>query len=91
MWQLSKMIIPKISACWKDIAYKSLHYDVLKVRSIEEKHHNNPKKCCEELFEDWLCTSKEGDGKTWETLLGQLKEVDDLIASVEQITKELTN
>lgn len=89
MWELSKILIPKIQAHWKDVAYISLHYDVPKVKSIEEKHQNYPKKCCCELFEDWLCTCKEDDSKTWETLLKQLKEVEELTASVEEIFQKL--
>ena len=89
MWQLSKIVIPEIKANWKDVAYTSLHYDIPKVRSIEEKHCNDPKKCCRELFEDWLCTCKEGKSKTWETLIQQLKEIEELKASVEKIVKLL--
>ena len=36
MWQLSKIVIPEIKANWKDVAYISLHYDISKVKSIEE-------------------------------------------------------
>ena len=89
MWELSKIVIPEIKANWKDVAYISLRYDIPKVKSIEEKHHNDPKKCCQELFEDWLRTCKEGESKTWEALLGQLKEVEELKASVEKISKML--
>ena len=79
----------KVKAYWKDVAYISLHYDVLKVKSIIEKHQNDPKKCCEELFEDWLCTSKEDYASTWKALLEQLKEVAELTAAVEQIRQNL--
>ena len=89
MWQLNKMVIPKVKAHWEDVAYNSLHYDVLKVRSISKKHQNDPKKCCVELFEIWLCTSKEDNASTWKALLEQLKEVDELTAAVEQIRQNL--
>ena len=89
MWELSKIVTPEIMANWKDVAYNSLHYDIPKVKSIEEKHHNDPKKCCQELLEDWLCTCNEDESKTWEMLLEQLKEVEELKASVEKIYQKL--
>lgn len=91
MWQLNVVVIPKIMAYWKDVAYNSLHYDVLEVKGIEEKHKNDPKKCCQELFEKWLCAHKSGDTKTWESLLAQLKNVEELTSAVEEISKELTS
>ena len=77
-------------AQWKDIAYISLQYDVPKVRAIEEKHKSDPKKCCQELFEEWMCTYRTGDSKTWENLLTQLKQVEELTAVVEEISEKLT-
>ena len=89
MWQLNKIVIPKIMAYWKDVAYNSLHYDVPKVQAIAGKHQDDPKKCCQELFEGWLCMHKEGDSKSWETLLKKLKEVEEITGLVEKISKEL--
>ena len=77
-------------AYWKDVAYISLQYDVPKVRAIEEKHKSDPKKCCQELFEEWVCMRRTGDLKTWITLLTRLKEVEELTAVVEEISEELT-
>lgn len=76
-------------AQWKDVAYISLQYDVPKVRAVEEKHKSDPKKCYQEIFEEWVCTHKTGDLKTWETLLTQLKEIEELTAVVEEITEEM--
>ena len=89
MWELNKIVIPKIKAHWKDVAYNSLHYDIPEVKAIAEKHQNDPKKCCQELFERWLCMHKEGDSKSWEALFQKLKEVDEITAVVEEISKEL--
>ena len=91
MWQLNDMVIPRIMGYWKDVAYSSLHYDVYEVKAIEEKCKNDPKKCCQELFEKWLCVHKPGDAKTWESLLTQLKKVEELTSATEEILKELTS
>ena len=90
MWQLNKIVVPLVMAHWTDIAYSSLHYDIPKVKSIQVKHTNNPKDCCKELFTDWLTTDNGIDPKTWKTLLNQLNEVEELVATVEQI-KVCTN
>lgn len=89
MWELNKIVIPKIQAHWQDVAYNSLHYDIPKVKAIAEKHQNDPKKCCRELFEEWLCMHKEGDSKSWGNLLEMLKEVEEITAAVEEISKEV--
>ena len=89
MWQLNKFVVPQIKAHWEDVAYNSLHYDIPIVDGIKEKHKNDPKKCCQELLKDWLSTDRGVGPRTWETLLKQLKEVPELTASVENITKQL--
>ena len=90
MGQLCKIVIPKVMAQWKDIAYISFNYDVPKVRAIEENHKGDSKKCCQQLFEDWMCTNRTGDSKTWKSLLTQLKQIEDLTVVVERISEELT-
>ena len=89
MWQLNKIVVPLIMAYWEDVAYNSLHYDIPTVDGIEAKHNKDPKKCCQELFKHWLNTNSRVGPKTWETLLKQLKEVPELTASLEKITKQL--
>ena len=83
------MVVPLIMAHWEDVAYNSLHYDILTVNVIDAKHASNPKKCCKELLKDWLSTDHGVVPKTWETLLKQLKEVPEVAASVEEISKRL--
>ena len=87
MWQLNNIVVPLIMAHWEDVAY-ALRYDILTVNGIGAKH-NDPTKCCKELFKDWLSTNRGIGPKTWETLLKQLKEVADLAASLEKIKEEL--
>jgi len=89
MWQLNKIVVPQVMAHWKDVAYNSLHYDVMKVKAIREKHNEDPKKCCQELFEDWLSIQTEVSLKTWEEFIEQLKEVDELTKSIDIIIKKL--
>jgi len=89
MWQLNKIVVPQVMAHWKDVAYNSLHYDFIKVKAIKEKHNDDPKKCCQELFEDWLSTQNEVSLKTWKELIEQLKEVDELTQSIDTIIQKL--
>ena len=89
MWQLNKIVVPLIMANWEDVAYNSLHYDIPTVEGIEATHNKDPKKCCQEMFKHWLKTNSGVGPKTWETLLKQLKEVPELTASLENITKQL--
>ena len=89
MWKLYKIVVPQIMPHWEDIAYISLHYDIPIVDAIGEKHKNDPKKCCQELLKRWLSSNSEVDPKTWKTLLKQLKEVEGLTASVEEIQKKI--
>ena len=88
MRQLNKIVVPNVSADWKDVAY-ALDYDVQIVRRIINTHNGDSTKCCKELFEDWLITSHGNEPKTWQTLLNALKEVEPLVAVTEKITKEL--
>ena len=88
MHQLNKIVVPNVSADWKDVAY-ALGYDVQTVRCITNTHNGNSTKCCKELFHDWLMTSHGNEPKTWQTLLNALKEVEQLVTVTKQITKEL--
>lgn len=89
MWQLNTIVVRKIMARWDEVAYTSLHYDIPIVEAIERKHKGDPKNCCQELFKDWLSTGNGIAPKTWEKLLEQLKKIPELLASVEDIMKEL--
>ena len=89
MWQLKKAVIPDVTLHWKDVAYNSLKYDASVVEAIEKKSAIDPEKCCYDLFNDWLSTDNGVSPKTWETLLNQLKEVEELADKVEDIKKKI--
>ena len=88
MHHLINIVIPKVSSKWDDLAY-ALWYDISTVKRIRKNHGGDAKKCCKELFEDWLSTSTGAVPKIWETLLGRLTEVKDLVSVTEEIKKEL--
>ena len=88
MSDLLRMVVPRISPFWEDVAY-ALHYRISIVESIGTKHNSDPKKCCRELFKDWLTTNNGAAPKTWLTLLDRLKEVEELAPATEVIMKEL--
>ena len=86
MHDLIKIVIPKVSAEWKYIAY-ALGYEVSAVNRIRSKHNQDPTKCCEEVFEDWLGTSEKP--KIWRILLRSLIEVEQLGSATKEIIEKL--
>ena len=80
----------KIMNQWEDVA-EALYYDLAIIEAIKEKEGRDPKKCCRELFKDWLMTNNgaKAGPKVWSTLLDTLKKVDDISADVieDMITK----
>ena len=90
MFDLQKIVLPKIQAYWKDVAY-ALCYKIEDVENLEAKHNKDPRKCCQDFFIDWLKTS-HGDragSKTWSTLLNAIKDVVELTRAKEEIFKEI--
>ena len=85
---LNKIVIPKVSAEWEDIAYE-LEYEISTVRSIRNKLKEDPAKCCKELFEDWLTTDNGAKPKIWQTLLDKFKEIENLSSVTGDITERL--
>ena len=88
MCDLNKIVVPKVSAEWEDIAFE-LGYEISVVKQIGAKHKEDPKKCCKELFKDWLGTNNGVKPKIWETLLDKLKEIEDLHSITEDIMEKL--
>ena len=96
MFDLTKIVIPKIMNEWKYIA-EALHYDIATIKAIREKNREDPKKCCREFFEDWLTTNNgaRAGPKVWSTLLDALRKlneisvdiIEDMTAQVEQLIK----
>ena len=91
MFQLSKIVIPKIMNEWELVAEAFL-YDIPTIRAIKEKERGDPRKCCREFFIDWLQTNRgaEAGPKVWSTLLKTLKEVNDIAAeTIQDITAKV--
>ena len=88
MCDLNKIVVSKVSPKWEDIAYE-LGYEIPKVDEISTKHKEDTKKCCKELFKDWLTTSNGVEPKIWQTLLDKLKEIEELHEITKDITKKL--
>ena len=89
MWDVIKIVIPKIKADWKHLAY-SLQCDIPVVRAIEMDFSGHSQRCCEKLFEYWLSTDHGATPKTWHTLLQKIKEVDSLFAAADDIKRVLS-
>ena len=87
MWDLIKIVIPKIKAEWKYFAY-SLEYDIPIVKAIERDCRDS-EQCCEKLFEDWLSTEHGVAPKTWCILLQKIKQVERLFAAADDIKSQL--
>ena len=83
MFDLTKTVIPKIMNEWEYIA-EALRYDLATIKAIKEREREDPKKCCRELFKDWLMTNNgaEAGPKVWSTLLDALKQVDEIASDI---------
>ena len=87
MADINNIVVPQIIAEWENVAY-ALRYKIPMVNAIKAKHED-PKKCCQKLFIDWLSTDHGVAPKTWSTLIEKLKEVGDLAAATQEIINEL--
>ena len=88
MHQIIKTVIPRIAGYWKEVACY-LHYDLHRVKIIQEKCKDDPEQCSSELFMYWLQSSEGLGPKNWHTLLSALKEKPKLESVSESIEKEL--
>jgi len=89
MGDLNVIVVPKIMAYWEDVAF-ALRYKIHVVEGIREKCHTDPKKCCQELFKDWVTTANGVSPKTWSTLLNKLTLVLELYAVTKEIRREVS-
>ena len=90
MWNLIKIVIPKIKNQWEHVAY-SMGYDPGAVDAIDRQCNRRLDECCENVFKDWLTTNNGCTPKTWEKLIERIKAVDNLAAAAENISTELGN
>ena len=88
MHHVMRVVVPKIASHWKAVAF-NLHYDVTRVRIIQEQCRDDPEQCSCELFMYWLQSSEGLGPRSWETLLSVLKNTPKLTAISESIEKEL--
>ena len=88
MHDLNRIVVPKVSAQWEDIAY-ALQYDIPAVENINLKCNGNPTKCCKEMFKNWLATDNGAKPKIWQTLMDKLKEIEELCGVTEDIMEVL--
>ena len=89
MWNLIKIVIPKIKSQWKYVAY-SMGYDPGAVDALDRECRKLDE-CCENLFKDWLTTDNGCTPKTWKKVIERIKAVDNLVAATENISMELGN
>ena len=68
MADINIIVIPRIQAEWEDVTY-ALRYKIATVNAIKLKNNDNPKKCCKDIFIDWLSTDHGVGPKTWSTLI----------------------
>ena len=87
MWDLIKIVIPKIQSEWEYVAY-SMRYDVATVETFKKDYHDSTA-CCTELLKDWLSSSRGVTPKTWSKLLERIKDIESLKAASEKIEKQL--
>ena len=87
MWELLNIVIPKIKAHWKDLAY-CMRYSPGEVEAFN-RDAKDLHECCEKLFIDWLNTDHEPTPKTYQTLLKHIKKVRNLTATSKAVEDEL--
>ena len=90
MKQLHKHLIPKIAAEWRTVA-EFLELETNTITDVEERFRNDPIKCCEETFREWLKSDDTVEPKTWSSLMTTLKEIRALNLVIEKISDGLKN
>ena len=88
MHHVMRVVVPKIAGHWKEVAF-NLHYDVTRVRIIQEQCRDDPEQCSCELFMYWLQSSEGMGPRSWETLMSVFKDIPKLTAVSESIEREL--
>ena len=89
MKQLHQFVIPNVAAHWRKIG-EFLEFRISAIDLIEERYKNDPIKCCEEIFREWLKTADCGVGpKTWSTLIETLKGIKRLKSFAEEFCYQL--
>ena len=87
MWKLTKFVIPKIKAHWRELAFCT-RYDIEDVDGFDKDGRNLYERC-ENLLTNWLKTGHNPMPQTYQTLLKYIKKVDELTATSEGIERAL--
>ena len=87
MWDVIKIVFPKIKSEWKYVAY-SMRYAPYDVKTFENDALDS-KGSCLKLFTDWLTTSRGITPKTWHKLIEHIKDVEELQNVAESIEEEV--
>ena len=87
MWDVIKIVFPKITGEWKYVAY-SMKYTAHDVKTFENDSHDS-KESCLNLFTDWLTTNRGITPKTWHNLIERIKAVENLQSAAESIEEEV--
>ena len=85
---LHEIVVPRITADWSMVA-DYLEYEVEYKQVIKEKCHNDSRRCCVDLLEDWLSSDRGVSPKSWSRLIQALKEIKHLTAITEMIVEDL--
>lgn len=89
MKQLICIVIPRVAAYWKQLAFM-LEFDLSRVNIITQKGKEDPESCCHELLCEWLNTDYGTRPKNWTTLLIAIKQIKKLANACDQIKEDLT-
>ena len=87
MWDLIKIVFPKIKAKWQFVAYV-MKYTPLEVKAFKNDSNDLDENCLN-LFTDWLNTNHGITPKTWQILIDQIKTVDGLQNAAENIEEKV--
>ena len=87
MWELTKIVTPKVMAEWESLAY-CMRYTPEEVKAFS-KSSQDLKECCKNLFTNWLTTGHGPKPKTYLTILNHIKKIDNLATASEAIEIEL--
>ena len=87
MWELIKVVIPKVKAKWDSLAY-CMRYTPEEVNGFRQGSRDCDD-CCKNLFSNWISTGHGPCPKTYQTLLEHMKEIEELKTASDKAKEEL--
>lgn len=87
MHELTKIVIPRVKAEWKDLAY-AMRYEIGEVDAFYKDGRDLHERCVN-LFTNWMKTNHFPTPQTYQTLLKYIRKVDNLTAASEEIEEKL--